>query len=61
MNAVEDFSEKNRKDRNFACMLLFVVAALMVAFILNAMAPIGMNLTSELPESGCFGNAIVVA
>ena len=37
MNALEDFPEKNRKDRNFAYMLLFVVAAL-VAFILYAMA-----------------------
>ena len=60
MNALEDFSEKSRKDRDFAYMLLFVVAAL-VAFILYAKAtyrdePIGMNPTSELPESGCFGN-----
>jgi hypothetical protein len=37
MNAFEDFSEKSRKDRNFAYMLLFVVAAL-VAFILYAKA-----------------------
>jgi hypothetical protein len=37
MNALEDFSENSRKDRNFAYMLLFVVAAL-VAFILYAKA-----------------------
>jgi hypothetical protein len=37
MNALEDFSEKSRKDRNVAYMLLFVVAAL-VAFILYAKA-----------------------
>jgi hypothetical protein len=37
MNALENFSEKSRKDRNFAYMLLFVVAAL-VAFILYAKA-----------------------
>jgi hypothetical protein len=34
-NALENLSEKNRKDRNLAYMLLFVVAAL-VAFILYA-------------------------
>jgi hypothetical protein len=37
MNVLEDFSENSRKDRNFAYMLLFVVAAL-VAFILYAKA-----------------------
>jgi hypothetical protein len=37
MNALEDFSEKSRKDRYFASMLLFVVPAL-AAFILFAMA-----------------------
>jgi hypothetical protein len=33
MNALEDFSERSRKDRNFAYMLLFAAAPLM-AYIL---------------------------
>jgi hypothetical protein len=55
MNALEDFSEKSRNDRKFAYTLLFV-APLWGPSSFMQRHPIGMNPTSELPESGCFGN-----